>query len=185
MSTELCRSWTQHDPLLEEYHDHEWCKVHHDDRFEFEMLSLEGASTGLSWQLILHKRKAYQDAFHNFDIALCAAMSDTELDDLMHDEGIIRNHSKIYSVRNNARAVLNIQKEYGSFDTYLWHFTDNKVIDGKWKKPEDIPAVTDLSRTISKDMKKHGIKYAGPVITYSFMQATGIVNDHLVDCKYR
>lgn len=110
MSTELCRSWTQHDPLLEEYHDHEWCKVHHDDRFEFELLSLEGASTGLSWQLILHKRKAYQDAFHNFDIALCAAMSDTELDDLMHDEGIIRNHSKICSVRNNARAVLNIQK---------------------------------------------------------------------------
>lgn len=170
---------------MEEYHDHEWCKVCHDDRFEFEMLCLEGASTGLSWSIIMHKRDAYQKAFHNFDIGQCAAMGDDELEQLLGNAGLIRNRNKIFSVRSNARAVKKIQDEFGSFDAYLWSFTDGVQIDGRWKSPEEVPAETKLSRRMSRDMKKRGIKYAGPVITYSFLQAVGIVNDHLADCPYR
>lgn len=180
-----CRSWTHGDPVMEEYHDNEWCKINHDDRFEFEMLCLEGASVGLSWSTILHKREAYRMAFHDFDIDKCAAMSDSELEALMGDSGIIRNRGKIYSVRSNAEAVLKIQHEYGSFDKYLWSFTDGKQIDGKWKSLKEVPTVSDVSRALSNDMKKRGMKYVGPVITYSFLQSIGIVNDHLADCVYR
>lgn len=185
MAESICRQWAEGDPLMEEYHDHEWCRVRHNDTFEFEMLCLEGASVGLSWRTILHKRENYRKAFHHFDIDACAVMSDEELNALMNDTGLIRNRSKIFSVRTNARAVRNIQKEYGSFDAYLWHFTDGKQIDEQWRKPEDVPAQTELSRRISADLKKHGIRYAGPVITYSFLQSVGIVNDHLADCAYR
>lgn len=180
-----CRNWYQGDPILEEYHDNEWCKINHDDRFQFEMLCLEGASAGLSWQTIMHKREAYRRAFHDFNIDACADMTDEELEGLMTDSGLIRNKRKILSVRKNAQVVKQVQKEFGSFDAYLWSFTDGKQIDGHWKKPADIPTVSDVSIRMSKDMKKRGIAFAGPVITYSYLQSIGIVNDHLDDCEYR
>ena len=180
-----CRSWAAGDPLLEEYHDHEWCRISHDDRYQFEMLCLEGASVGLSWKIIMHKREAYRKAFHGFDIRKCAEMTDEELEALMSDTGLVRNRNKIFSVRSNAKAVLDIQQEFGSFDAYVWHFTEGRQIDEQWKSMKEVPAVTDLSRRMSSDMKKRGIRFMGPVITYSFMQAVGIVNDHLADCEYR
>ena len=180
-----CRSWAAGDPVMEKYHDEEWCRINHDDRFEFEMLSLEGASVGLSWRTILHKREKYRRAFHNFDIDRCTAMSDEELDGLMEDTGLIRNRSKIYSVRSNAQAVQRIQQKYGSFDRYLWSFTDGRQIDGKWKSLSKVPTVSDVSEALSKDMKKRGMKFVGPVITYSFLQSIGIVNDHLAGCEFR
>ncbi len=180
-----CRNWYQGDAILEEYHDHEWCKINHDDDFQFEMLCLEGASVGLSWQIIMHKREAYRAAFHDFKIDVCAEMTDEELEVQMSNPGIIRNKNKIFSVRKNAQSVKKIQAEFGSFDAYLWSFTDGKQIDGHWKTPEDIPTVSAISIAMSKDMKKRGIGFVGPVITYSFLQSIGIVNDHLDDCEYR
>ena len=185
MCDSKCRAWSEGDPILEEYHDHEWCKVSHDDRFQFEMLCLEGASVGLSWKTIMHKREAYRAAFHEFNIDACAAMTDEELENLMSDTGLIRNRSKIFSVRKNAQIVQKIRAEYGSFDVYLWSFTEGKVIDGHWKDVSDIPTESDVSRKMSADMKKRGISFVGPVITYSFLQSVGIVNDHLEDCGYR
>ena len=185
MNENNCRGWYEGDPILEEYHDHEWCKENHNDRFQFEMLSLEGASVGLSWKTIMHKREAYRAAFHNFDIDACAEMSDEELEGLMFDPGLIRNRNKILSVRKNAQIVKAIQREFGSFDAYIWSFTDGKQIDGRWKTPEEVPTVSDVSERMSKDMKKRGIGFVGPVITYSFLQAVGIVNDHLIGCEYR
>ena len=180
-----CRAWYEGDRILEEYHDHEWCKVSHDDRFQFEMLCLEGASVGLSWKTIMHKREAYRAAFHNFDIDACAAMTDDELEGLLTDAGLIRNRSKIFSVRRNAQIVKKIQAEYGSFDAYLWKFTGGRVIDGHWKDIAEIPTESDISRAMSKDMKKRGMGFVGPVITYSFLQSIGMVNDHLDGCAYR
>ncbi len=185
MSENRCRAWYEGDPILEEYHDHEWCKVSHDDRFQFEMLCLEGASVGLSWKTIMHKREAYKAAFHNFDIDACAAMTDEELEALMENRGLIRNRGKIFSVRKNARTVKRIQEEFGSFDAYLWKFTDGHVIDGHFKETSEMPTESDISKAMSADMKKRGIGYAGPVITYSFLQSIGIVNDHLAGCEYR
>ena len=167
------------------YYDHEWCKPNHDDRFQFEMLCLEGASVGLSWKTIMHKREAYRAAFHNFDIDACAAMTDDELWILLGNPGLIRNRSKIFSVRKNARVVKEIQKEFGSFDAYLWSFTDGQFIDGHWERVEQMPTESEVSRAISSDMKKRGMGFVGPVITYSFLQSIGIVNDHLVGCEYR
>lgn len=180
-----CRKWAEGDPILEEYHDYEWCRINHDDDFQFMMLCLEGASVGLSWATILHKKEAYCSAFHGFRIDACAVMPDEELEGQMQNPGIIRNRSKIFSVRTNARIVQQIQKEFGSFDAYLWHFTGGQQIDGRWQTPEQIPTVSDVSERMSKDMKKRGIRFVGPVITYSFLQAVGIVNDHLNDCEYR
>ncbi|MBQ8081759.1 MAG: DNA-3-methyladenine glycosylase I [Clostridia bacterium] len=180
-----CRGWYEGDPLLEAYHDHEWCHVSHDDRFQFEMLCLEGASVGLSWRTILHKRSAYQAAFHGFDIDACAAMTDEELEALMTDPGLIRNRGKIFGVRQNARVVQAIRAEFGSFDRYLWAFVNGEPIDGHWQTPADVPTVSDVSKRMSADMKKRGMRFVGPVITYSFLQAIGIVNDHLAGCEYR
>jgi DNA-3-methyladenine glycosylase I len=184
-SENACRKWAEGDQLTEAYHDYEWCRVNHDDQFEFEMLCLEGASVGLSWRTILHKRDSYKKAFHNFDIQKCAEMNDEELTALLDDSGLIRNRSKIFSVRSNAKAVQKIQKEFGSFDAYLWSFTDGKQIDRKWERPEEVPAESELSERISRDLKKRGMKYVGPVITYSFLQSIGIINDHLISCEYR
>lgn len=185
MSASECRAWYEGDSILEQYHDCEWCKPSHDERFLFEMLCLEGASIGLSWKTIMHKRAAYKAAFHDFDIDACAAMTDAELEALMQNPGIIRNRSKIMSVRKNAQAVKAIQAEFGSFDAYVWSFTAGKTIDGHWKTPADMPTDSTVSHAMSADMKKRGISYVGPVITYSFMQSIGIVNDHLADCPYR
>lgn len=185
MNDNRCRAIYEGDSILEEYHDNEWCKVNHNDQYQFEMLCLEGASVGLSWRTIMHKRPAYRAAFHNFDIAQCASMTDEELDAQLQNAGLIRNRNKIYSVRKNAKAVLAIQSEFGSFDTYLWSFTDGHRIDGQWKTPDEIPAVSDISRRMSADMKKRGMSFVGEIITYSFLQSIGIVNDHLGDCAYR
>ena len=180
-----CRNWYEGDPILEEYHDHEWCKISHDDDFQFEMLCLEGASVGLSWQIIMHKRGAYRAAFHDFNIDACAEMTDEELEEQRSNTGIIRNRNKIYSVRKNAQAVKKIQEEFGSFDAYLWSFTDGQQIDGRWETPAQIPTESEVSRKMASDMKKRGISFVGPVITYSFLQSIGIVNDHLADCEFR
>lgn len=180
-----CRAWSEGDSILEEYHDHEWCKINHDDDFQFMMLCLEGASVGLSWATIMHKKAAYCAAFHDFKIDVCADMTDEELEAQLGNPGIIRNRNKIFSVRKNAQVVQEIQKEFGSFDAYLWNFTDGKQIDGHWKTPAEVPTVSDVSIAMSKDMKKRGISFVGPVITYSFLQSIGIVNDHLEDCEYR
>jgi DNA-3-methyladenine glycosylase I len=182
MSTESCRAWTQGDPELVAYHDHEWCKPRHDDTFEFEMLCLEGASVGLSWAQILHRRDAYRRAFHDFDIDACASMTDAELDALADDAGIVRNRRKIASVRTNARAVLRIRDEFGSFDAYLWGFVDGEPVVGNWATLDEMPASSEVSRRMSADLKRRGFSFVGPVITYSFLQAIGIVNDHLRDC---
>lgn len=180
-----CRNWYLGDKILEEYHDREWCKINHKDDFEFEMLCLEGASVGLSWKTIMHKREAYRAAFHDFIIDACAAMTDEELEGQLSNTGLVRNRNKIFSVRKNAQAVRRIQKEFGSFDAYLWSFTDGQQIDGRWDTPAQVPTVSEVSRRMSADMKKRGIGFVGPVITYSFLQAIGIVNDHLSDCEYR
>ena len=185
MSASACRAWYEGDPILEEYHDHEWYQVNHDDRFQFEMLCLEGASVGLSWKTIMHKREAYRTAFHGFDIDACAAMTDEELEALMSNPGIIRNRNKIFSVRKNAQVVKALQAEFGSFDAYLWGFVNGERIDGRWKTTAEMPTVSDVSRKMSADMKKRGIGFVGPVITYSFLQSIGIVNDHLADCPCR
>ena len=180
-----CRNWCRGDPVLEKYHDQEWCRISHDDDFQFMMLCLEGASVGLSWQTIMHKKPAYCAAFHGFRIAACAAMTDEELEARMSDTGIVRNRNKIFSVRKNARAVQKIQSEFGSFDSYLWSFTEGKQLDGHWRTAAEIPTVSDVSEKMAADMKKRGIGFVGPVISYSFLQAIGIVNDHLEDCEYR
>ena len=183
----MSRCWEiyEGDALLEAYHDSEWCLVSHDERYLFEMLCLEGASVGLSWRTIMHKREVYREAFHDFDVAKCAAMTDKELSYLLNDPGLIRNRAKIFGVRKNAQVVLKIQGEYGSFDAYVWSFTKGKRIDGKWRSVGEIPVENEVSRSMSADMKKRGMVFVGPVITYSFMQAVGIVNDHLGDCPFR
>ncbi len=184
-ATQCCRAWYEGDRILEHYHDFEWCKVNHDDRFQFEMLCLEGASVGLSWKTIMHKRQTYREAFHEFDIDACAAMMDGELVALLQEPGIIRNRAKVFSVRKNAGIVQTIQKEFGSFDAYLWSFVGDCPIDGGWESIDLIPTESDVSCAMSADMKRRGMSYVGPVITYSFLQAIGIVNDHLKDCTYR
>lgn len=180
-----CRLWAIKDPLLTEYHDHEWCHISHDDRYIFEMLCLEGQSVGLSWRTIINKRKEYQKVYFNFDIDKCAALTDEYLNNLMNNPGLIRNKNKIFSVRKNAVAVKKIIENYGSLDSYIWSYTDGKQIIGRWEKASDMPTETEISRKMSKDLKKMGIAFVGPVITYSFMQSIGMVNDHLTDCKHR
>ncbi|MBO6087223.1 DNA-3-methyladenine glycosylase I [bacterium] len=180
-----CRNIFLGDSVLLDYHDNEWCKINHDDQFQFEMLCLEGASVGLSWKIILNKRSAYKKAFYNFDIKKCADMSDDELLKLLKNPNLIRNKSKIFSVRKNAKIVLDIQKEFGSFDSYLWSYTNNKQIIGNWKTLKDIPTESDISKKLSADLKKRGMSFVGPIITYSFLQSVGMVNDHLSDCEYK
>ena len=179
-----CRSWYVTDELLA-YHDHEWGMPVHDDTRLFEMLCLEGASVGLSWRTILHKRPAYRRVFHDFNIDACAAMEDDELESALADPGIVRARAKVWAVRTNARVAQSLQREFGSLDAYLWSFVAGKQIVGTWERMDQIPTQTDLSRTLSTDLKRRGMRFVGPVITYSYLQAVGIVNDHLVTCDRR
>lgn len=165
-----------------EYHDNEWAIPVHDDRHLFEMLILEGAQAGLSWETILKRRKGYQQAFHHFDPLKVALMSDDELEALRQNENIIRNRLKIYAARQNAKIFLQVQKEFGSFDRYLWNFVKDKPIINHWKKFQDIPPTTPESTALSKDLKKRGMTFVGSTIIYAYMQAVGLVNDHLTDC---
>lgn len=171
--------------LYAQYHDEEWGIPVHDDRHLFEMLILEGAQAGLSWETILKRREGYKQAFHHFDPAKVAAMSDQELNALLTNENIIRNRLKIYAARQNAQVFLKIQKEFGSFDRYVWAFVNDKPIDNSWKKFADVPVTTPESDALSKDLKKRGMTFVGSTIIYAYMQAVGLVNDHLMDCWCR
>jgi len=169
-------------PLYADYHDNEWGRPVHDDRKLFEMLILEGAQAGLSWITVLKKRESYRRAFDNFDAEKIALYDDAKVEELMANEGIIRNRLKIYATIINAKAFLEIVKTHGSFDKFLWAYVDNKPIVSNIKRFEDYQASTPLSDKISKDLKKLGFKFVGSTIIYAFMQAVGMVNDHLVDC---
>ena len=164
------------------YHDSEWGVPVHDDTILFEFLILEGAQAGLSWDTVLRKREAYRVAFDNFEPAKVARYSDGKCAKLLLNEGIIRNRLKIASAVSNAKAFLNVQKEFGSFDKYIWDFVVGKPIVNKVKGHGDVPAKTEVSDAISKDLKKRGFNFVGSTIMYAFMQATGMVNDHLVTC---
>lgn len=165
-----------------DYHDNEWGVPVHDDRKLFEMLILEGAQAGLSWETILKKRKGYQDAFYNFDPQKVANMSNADLEAQLSNPKIVRNRLKINAARRNARVFLAIQEECGSFDCYLWAFVTNKPIQNHWNSVEELPAFTKESEIISKDLKKRGMTFVGPVIIYAYMQAVGLVNDHPKNC---
>ena len=173
-------SWASNE-LNIPYHDTEWGVPVHDDRTLFEFLILEGAQAGLSWDTILRKREAYRAAFDNFDPAKVAKYGDAKCAKLLANEGIIRNRLKIASAVSNAKAFLAVQKEFGSFDNYIWGFVGGRPIDNKLKGG-DVPAKTEVSDAISKDLKKRGFNFVGSTIMYAFMQATGMVNDHLVTC---
>jgi DNA-3-methyladenine glycosylase I len=165
-----------------EYHDNEWGIPVHNDQKLFEMLILEGAQAGLSWETILKRRDGYRKAFHHFDPIKVAAMDDEELEALRKEEGIIRNRLKIYAARRNAKVFLQIQKEFGSFDRYLWAFVEGKPIVNRRKEFKDVPVTTPKSDALSKDLKKRGMTFVGSTIIYAYMQAVGLVNDHLIDC---
>lgn len=164
------------------YHDGEWGVPLHDDRKLFEFIVLEGAQAGLSWDTILRKREAYRDAFEGFDVQKVARFTEKRIEKLLQNPGIIRNRLKISSAVSNARAFIRVQEEFGSFDDYIWRFVDGRPIVNRWRKPEDLPARTPLSDAISKDLKGRGFSFVGSTIIYAHMQATGMVNDHLIDC---
>lgn len=168
--------------IMREYHDTEWGVPLHDDRLLFEFLCLEGAQAGLSWRTVLLKRDNYRQAYHDFDIAKVAAMKDRQLEKLLLDPGLIRNRLKIYSVRDNAQASLEACEEFGSLDAYLWSFVEGKTIANRWQGMGDVPASTSVSDRMSKALKKRGFRFVGTTICYAFMQATGMVNDHVVSC---
>ena len=170
------------DPLMRDYHDTEWGVPLHDDRALFEFLCLEGAQAGLSWRTVLAKRDNYRKAFHQFEIVRVAAMTDRELEKLLLDPGIIRNRLKVSSTRDNAIAALDVIAEFGSLDVYLWSFVDGKPLRNRWRSQGEVPASTALSDRMSKALKKRGFRFVGTTICYSLLQATGMVNDHLVGC---
>ncbi|MBV8666595.1 MAG: DNA-3-methyladenine glycosylase I [Burkholderiaceae bacterium] len=176
-----CR-WCTDDPLYIQYHDEEWGVPAHDDRHLFEMLTLEGAQAGLSWITVLRKREHYRAAFDGFNIKRVAAYGEDKIASLLSNPGLIRNRAKIQSTVNNAKAVLAVQKEYGSFDAFLWTYVDGKPIQNARQGGGDIPASTELSDRMSKDLKNRGFGFVGSTICYAFMQATGMVNDHEVGC---
>jgi len=175
-------SWVGDDPLMIAYHDKEWGVPVHDDRLLFEFLVLEGAQAGLSWSTILKKRQNYRAAFDNFDPAKIALYGEDKILRLLNDPGIVRNQMKVRSAVANALAVLQVQAEFGSFDTYIWRFVRGKTIQNSWTSPTEAPAKTPEAEAMSKDLKRRGFKFVGPTICYAFMQATGMVNDHTKDC---
>jgi len=171
-----------HTPLYTDYHDNEWGRPVHDDRQLFEMLILEGAQAGLSWETVLRKRESYREAFDGFDPAKVALYDDAKIEELMANAGIIRNRLKIKAAIINARLFLDIVEKYGSFDAFIWAYVDDAPIIGHWESFENMPPTTPISDKISKDLKKLGFKFVGSTIIYSFMQAVGMVNDHLKAC---
>ncbi|MFV0483048.1 MAG: DNA-3-methyladenine glycosylase I [Bacteroidales bacterium] len=174
--------WCEGDALYEKYHDQEWGVPLRDDDKLFEFLVLEGFQAGLSWITILRKRENFRKAFDNFDYKKIAKYTDAKVEELMQDAGIIRNRLKITGTIKNSLAYMEVQKEFGSFSSYIWGFVDNKPIVNKWKSVADVPTTTPLSDKISKDMKKRGFKFVGSTIIYAKMQAIGMVNDHITDC---
>jgi len=175
-------TWCGDDELYVRYHDKEWGVPLHNDRKLFEFLILEGAQAGLSWITVLRKRKAYRKAFDSFDYNIVAKYNEAKIKQLLKNEGIIRNNLKIRSAINNAKKFIEIRKEFGTFNKYVWSFVNDKPIQNRWKGLKDIPAKTQLSDEITKDLKNHGFNFVGSTIIYAYMQATGMVNDHTTDC---
>jgi len=176
------RCWGDKDELMREYHDTEWGVPLHDDYKLFEFLVLDGAQAGLSWSTILNKRENYRKAFDNFDFEKIAKYGDDKIEELLSNPGIIRNTLKVKAFITNAQAYIKLRKEFGSFDKYIWDYVDNKPIQNKLDGFEGMPSKTILSEIITKDLKKRGFKFVGPTIVYAFMQAIGLVNDHLGKC---
>ncbi|MBU0624456.1 MAG: DNA-3-methyladenine glycosylase I [Candidatus Thermoplasmatota archaeon] len=178
--------WTDtEDPLSCKYHDEEWGVPTHDDRKLFEFLVLEGAQAGLNWITILRKRENYRRAFDNFVPEKLAKYDRRKVEKLLADAGIVRNRIKILAAITNAKAILEVQKEFGSFDAYVWSFVGGKPVRNRWRRPREIPTVTPEAERMSADLVKRGFKFVGPTICYAYMQATGMVNDHVVDCFRR
>jgi DNA-3-methyladenine glycosylase I len=174
--------WPAEDALMVAYHDDEWGTPLHDDQKWFEFLVLDAFQAGLSWRTVLYKREAFRKVFHGFVPAKVARMSGAQLEKAMTNEAIIRNRQKIASTVTNAKAFLAVQKEHGSFDAFIWRFTDGKVVNNAWSHHKDVPASTPLSDQVSKTLKKAGFSFVGTTICYAFLQAAGVVNDHLVSC---
>jgi len=172
-------------PEMIAYHDDEWGRPSHDDVHLFEMLVLEGAQAGLSWETILRKRAAYREDFLRFDPELVARLNARTVEKLLRDARIVRNRAKIESAIENARALLQTREEFGSFDRFVWRFVDGKPIVNSWRTTEQIPASTSRSQALSKELRKRGFRFVGPTICYAFMQAIGMVNDHLLKCAWR
>lgn len=174
--------WAGSDPLYQAYHDREWGVPVHDDRRLFEFLVLEGAQAGLAWITILRKREAYRAAFAGFDPATVARFDTAKAASLLADPGIVRNRLKIAAAIGNARAFLAVQAEFGSFAAYLWRYVDGQPVQNRWRSMAEVPASTPLAEALSRDLKLRGFRFVGPTICYAFMQAVGLVNDHLIDC---
>ncbi|MDX5979945.1 DNA-3-methyladenine glycosylase I [Exiguobacterium profundum] len=177
--------WCGTDPLYVRYHDEEWGKPVHDDQKHFECLTLESAQAGLSWITILRKRENYRLAYANFEVQQVASFTDEDVERLLADSGIVRNRRKIEASINNAKQFIKLQDEFGSFDSYIWSFVNNVPILNTWDRMEDVPATTELSERLSKDLKRRGFKFLGPTTIYAHLQATGLVNDHLASCTFR
>lgn len=176
-------SWVKRDDPLEcAYHDEEWGRPLYDDQALFELLCLESYQAGLSWSTVLHKRQAFRQAFHNYDVVKVAGMTDEDLDALLENPDLIRHRAKLYATRTNAQAFLAIQKTFGSFRDYIWAFVDNQPIQNRVSSYKSLPNKTPLSEKLAKDLKKQGFSFVGPVMAYSFMQAAGLVNDHEDTC---
>ena len=172
-------------PLYIAYHDQEWGKPLHNEHDLFELLCMETYQAGLSWETILNKRQAFREAFHGYELNKVATMSDAELDEILQNPNVIRNRLKIYATRANAQAFLQVQKDFGSFDHYLWSWVNFTPLDNSVKDYRQAPAKTDLSEKLSKDMKKRGFKFTGPVCVYSYLQAAWLVNDHENSCHWK
>ncbi len=178
-------SWCGDDPIYIRYHDEVWGVPVHDDRTLFEFLTLEGAQAGLSWITILRKQAGYREAFHQFDVQRVAAMTPEDEDRLRQNPAIVRNRLKISSTVSNARAFIDVQNEFGSFNAYIWGYVGGRPVQNAPESTTDIPAETPLAKEISKDLKRRGFRFVGPTIVYAFMQATGMVNDHVITCFRR
>jgi DNA-3-methyladenine glycosylase I len=178
-------AWCKGDPLYERYHDEEWGKPVYDDETLFEFLLLETFQAGLSWITILRKRESFAEAFDNFDYKAIANYGEDKIEELLQNPGIIRNRLKALAAVSNAQAFMKVQEEFGSFSKYFWGFTDGKPVDNKFTSLSHVPATTPLSDAISKDMKKRGFKFVGSTVIYAHMQATGMVNDHILECDFR
>jgi len=174
--------WANASVLEKEYHDKEWGRPVHDDRLLFEFLILEGAQAGLSWSTILNKREGYRKAFDNFQANKVARYTKKKIAELLSNPKIVRNKLKVNAAVINAKLYLDIQDEFGSFDSYIWQFVGGRTIQNSWKKLSEIPAISLESEAMSKELKKRGFKFVGPTICYAFMQAVGMVNDHIIDC---
>lgn len=186
MTTQKRCAWVSDDPLMLQYHDREWGVPNHDDRKHFEFLVLEAAQAGLSWAIVLKKREGYRRAFADFDPEKVARFNERRIEKLVLDPGIVRNRMKIEAAIRNAHAFLELQEEFGSFDSYCWRFVDGRPKVNRWKSMRQIPATSSESDAFSKDLKQRGFSFVGSTVVYAHMQAVGMVNDHLVDCfRYR